>query len=241
MDIIAIIPARAGSKRIPNKNIQLLNGKPLLAYTVEAAIDSGVAKEVFVSTDSEKIAEVARNFGAEVIKRPAEISHDAASTESVVIHALEIIRKERCRMPNAILTLPPTSPLRSFKTIRNFVSYYLNVAEQYDAMVSLNETRGDYWIKDSKGNFRRLFPAAPRRSQDREPIYLENSAIYITKTEAILNTNSILGNNCTGFIINNIESLDINEPLDLQWAEFVLQNMAIAFMSKEGNCRLWPA
>lgn len=225
MDIVAIIPARAGSKNIPDKNIRSLNGKPLIVYTIESAIDSGVAKDVFVSTDSEKIAEVARRFGAGVIKRPADISHDTASTESALIHALEVIKKDKFWIPEAVLTLPPTSPLRSSETIRNFVSYYGAVSERYDAMISLNETYGDYWIKNSKNNFERLLPDAPRRRQDRRPVYLENSAIYITKTEALLKTNSILGRNCTGFVIDSIEAIDINEPLDLLWAEFVLKNI----------------
>lgn len=223
-DIVTIIPARGGSKGIPKKNIQLLNGKPLLAYTIEAAINSGVTKDVIVSTDSKEISEVARNFGARVVNRPTEISHDTASTESALIHALEVIKKDTGCIPKYILTLPPTSPLRTAETIKKFISYYLSVADQYDAMISLTETRGDYWIKHSDGNFKRLFPNAPRRRQEREHFYLENSAIYITKTESLLKTNSVLGKNCTGFAISDIESIDINESIDLLWAEFILKN-----------------
>jgi len=223
MKIVAIIPARGGSRGIPNKNIQLLGQKPLLAYAIEAAFGADVADEIFVSTDSEKIAAVARDFGARIIIRPEEISDDTASTESVLIHALEVIEKEEASSPDFILTLAPTSPLRSAKTIGDFVSHYLSLADQYDAMVSLTEDRGDYWIKDGKSKFRRLFPQAPRRRQERNPLYLENSAIYITKTQALLKTKSILGERCTGFIIDDLEAVDINKPIDLEWAEFILK------------------
>lgn len=224
-NIVVIIPARGGSKGIPKKNIALLKGKPLLAYTIESAIESMVAKEIFVSTDSEEIAKIAIKYGSKVIMRPAEISHDTASTESALIHAIETIRQEYNWMPDYVLTLPPTSPLRSAETIRKFVKYFLSLNDKYDAMLSLTVNRGDFWRKDSQGNFIRLFPDAPRRRQDREPLYLENSAIYITKTESLLTTNSILGKRCTGFILDDIEATDINEPIDLLWAEFLIENV----------------
>jgi len=221
--IAAIIPARGGSKGIPGKNIRPLNGRPLLSYTIEAALESGVARDVFVSTDSEEIMRVAEASGAGVIRRPPEISHDTASTESALIHAVEFIGKNYDRRPEYVLTLPPTSPLRKAQTIRDFISYFILVRGEYDAMLSLTESRADYWIK-TNGNIRRLFPDAPRRRQDREPVYIENSALYITKTEALIATGSILGKNCTGFAISETEAVDINEPLDLRWAEFLLKN-----------------
>lgn len=226
-NIVAIIPARGGSKGIPKKNIALLNGKPLLAYTIESAIASTVVKDIFVSTDSEEIAEVAKKYGSKVIMRPSEISHDAASTESALIHAIEFIGQEYNWSPDYVLTLPPTSPLRSAKTIKEFVRYFFSLDGKFDAMLSLTVHTGDFWKKDSCGNFFRLFPDAPRRRQDRDPLYLENSAIYITKTESLLSTKSILGENCTGFIINEIEATDINEPIDLLWAEFLIKHIFI--------------
>jgi CMP-N,N'-diacetyllegionaminic acid synthase len=221
-DIIAVIPARGGSKGIPKKNIRLLNGKPLVAYTIEAAIGSGAARDVLVSTDSEEIAAVSRNFGAKIIARPAEISDDTASTEAALIHAVEVIREERGFTPEYVLTLPPTSPLRNAGTIKIFLNHYLSISGRYDAMLTLTETYGDYWVKEND-MFKRLFPEAPRRRQDRRPVYLENSAIYITRTQSLLETGSILGKNCTGFIISKTEAVDINSPLDLKWAEFILK------------------
>ncbi len=224
LDIAALIPARGGSKGIPGKNIRMLNGKPLLTYTIEAALESKTAKDIFVSTDSEDIMRVAEAAGVRVISRPPEISHDTASTEAALIHGIEVINKNYGWKPEYVLTLPPTSPLRKAETIRKFISSFIPVCNEYDAMLSLTESRGDYWIKNNE-DFSRLFPEAPRRRQDRKPLYLENSAMYITKTESLIAMKSILGRKCTGFVISEIEAIDINEPLDLQWAEFILKNI----------------
>jgi len=223
--LLTVIPARGGSKGLPGKNIRLLNGKPLLAYTIEAAFEAGITKNIFVSTDSKEIIEVAKKFGADFIERPLEISHDSSSTESALVHALDTISRIKEGKFNYILTLPPTSPLRSGVTIKKFLSHYNDILHEYDAMISLTETNKDYWIKDDDGIFRRLFPSAPRRRQDRTPIYVENSAIYITKIESFLKTGSILGQKTAGFIIDEIEAIDINNIIDLKWAEFVLKNV----------------
>jgi len=232
MEIVAIIPARAGSKGIPNKNIYPLCGKPLIGYTIEAAIKSKVAKYVFVSTDSEKIADVAIRFGAEVIERPKEISHDTASTEAVLIHALEAIERKWNWMPDHVLTLPPTSPLRSSRTIQGFVLFYQEISNRYDAALSLTETRDDYWMRNGKGEFQRLFPDAPRRRQEREPLYVENSAIYMTRRTTLLKTGSILGSSVAGYVIEESEAVDINEPEDILYCEFLLKNSGEMYLRK---------
>jgi len=224
LEIVAVIPARGGSKGIPGKNIRPLNGKPLLSYTIAAARDAAVARYVFVTTDSEEIAGVAIEWGAEVIMRPAAISHDTASTESALIHVLETVEKDYSWKPGHVLTLPPTSPLRSAATIAEAVRQYRTVMGRHDALLTLSENRGDFWCRNREGNFERLFPDAPRRRQEREPLFLENSAVYITRAASLLETGSILGRNCTGFVIPDIEATDINEPIDLQWAEFLLRS-----------------
>ena len=96
--VITVIPARGGSKGVPRKNVKLLNGKPLIAYTIEASLNSGVVDRVFISTDDAEIAEVAKKFGAEVIDRPAELAGDKVTLEPVIKHALDYLReKENCR------------------------------------------------------------------------------------------------------------------------------------------------
>lgn len=221
--ILAVIPARGGSKGIPNKNIYPLLNKPLLAYTVEAAIQSAVAERVVVSTDSKEIAEVALQYGAEIINRPTELSTDEAPTELALIHALDSLTAQNFT-PEWVLTLQPTSPLRSSQTIRDFVAAFSDASQHFDSMLSVTEDSAYKWVKTEGHALQPLFPNAARRRQDRPPLYSEDSALYITRVQALRNTGSIFGRNVTGFSIDPIEAVDINEPLDLAWAEFLLAN-----------------
>ena len=227
MNILTLIPAREGSKRILNKNLALLGGKPLLVYTIEAALAAGVSENVYVSTDSELIAQVAEKSGAKIIMRPADIATDTSSIESAIIHACNVVESASNVKIDLVLTLSPTSPLRTAHTIREFVSYFDKVKARYDALFSLTESRADYWLRGKEGEFIRLFPHAPRRSQERQPLFIENSALYITKKKALIENGSILGKKCAGFLLSTIESLDINEIGDLQIAEFILAGRLI--------------
>lgn len=219
--VLTVIPARAGSKGIPGKNIRPLLGKPLLSWTIEAAQNAGLGEDLYVSTDGAEIADVARGAGAKVVMRPAEIAHDTASTEAALLHVIEILRREG-KTFDLILTLPPTSPLRTPETILRFLRHFIESGEGYDAQLSLNEHRGDFWVKAADGTFSRLYPDAPRRRQERKPLYLENSSLYITRVEALAATSFILGRKATGFVISEEEALDINEPVDLLLAEHLL-------------------
>ena len=116
---IAIIPARGGSKRLPGKNIKLLGGKPLIAWTIEAAIKSNIFDHIFVSTDSEEIASVSRDYGAKVpFLRPAELASDTATTNDVVTHLVEWFEKEYNKEVTTVAILQPTSPLRNAQHIQ---------------------------------------------------------------------------------------------------------------------------
>ena len=206
---------------MPGKNIRPLLGKPLLAYTIGAARESGVANVVAVSTDCQETAEVALSYGAEVVPRPTEIAGDSASTEAALIHALNWY-SERGFPAEHVLTLQPTSPLRGAAQIRGLVESYFSSARQVDCLLSMNERREDFWLVEQGRTWRRLFPDAPRRSQDRSPLYEENSAIYLTRVRALRDTGSILGNSAAGYLISREEAVDINDELDLLWAEFLL-------------------
>jgi len=220
--ILAFIPARGGSVEVPNKNIQPINGKPLIAYTIEAAIESNVTDHIYVSTNSEEIGEKAKKSGAEVIWRPEEISGFTASVEAGLIHTLDFLEEEKGLSFDYALNLHVTSPLRSAMTIRKFVDHYMTISDKYDAMLTLTETRSDFWINDGSDSFKRLFPDAPRRRQERNPLFYENSAIYITKVSALRETNSMLTNNCAGYVIDEHEAVDINTMLDLEWAGYLM-------------------
>lgn len=225
--MLIVIPARGGSKRIPGKNIAPLRGKPLLVYTVEAAIDSDVTPHVVVSTESDRIAAIARSAGAQVVSRPDELAGDTASTESVLLHALDALEATGLRF-TWVMTLPPTSPLRSAGTVRRFAESARAEPEATDCLMSVTENRSDFWQRDTDGALHRLFPEAPRRQQDRVPLYEENSAIYVTRVRALRETGRITGARVRGVMMDRVEALDINEPIDLKLAEVFLEERGAA-------------
>lgn len=224
MRYLIIVPARGGSKSIPKKNIFPINNKPLLEYTLDVIQEAALTDtDVAVSTDAEDIKEVARKYkNIDVIDRPADISGDTASTEDVLLHAISIMEKRKKVSYNAVLTLQPTSPLRKAKTLKEFIKIYEENLSDFDALLSLHETRADYWINTKTDKYERLYKNAPRRRQERKPIYVENSAYYITSVESLKKTHSVLGNKVNGFVISETEGIDINEPIDIIVAESLL-------------------
>ena len=187
MNKLIVIPARGGSKGIPKKNIYPLNGKPLLSYTLEMITKACLKDvDVVVSTDAEDIRRVAlNNKNVFVIDRPTALASDKASTEDALIHAIDIMQKKTGKKYEAVITLQPTSPLRKAETLEAFINEYEKVALKYDALVSFSEDRTDFWVLDERGEFERLYPDAPRRRQERKPLYKENSAYYITSVNAL--------------------------------------------------------
>lgn len=223
MNYLVVIPARGGSKGILHKNIYPIAGKPLLEYAIESILQVDFTGDVTVSTDDEEIAAVAKKYETViVIDRPEEISNDRASTEEVLVHAIEFMKENYHQEYDAVITLQPTSPLRRSATIRDFMDEYESSIEIYDAMLTLTEDRSDFWVQKEDGSFSRLNPGAPRRRQERKPLYVENSAIYVTKTESLLACRSVLGTNVNGYVIDSIEGVDINEFVDIAIAESLM-------------------
>ena len=224
MKFLVVIPARGGSKGVPMKNIYPLNGKPLLTYSLEMISQVVFEGDVAVSTDSEQIKEVAyQTPGIEVVDRPQDISGDKASTESALIHALHVMEERKRYSYDAVVTLQATSPLRKAETVKACFEKYEKDRGKYDALLTLTETRTDYWVKEGENHYRRLYPDAPRRRQDREPIYIENSAVYITDRQSLLETGSVLGHCVNGYVIPEREGVDINEPVDIILAEELIK------------------
>mgnify|MGYP001288671682 CR=1 FL=1 len=217
--MIIVVPARGGSKRVPLKNIHLLMGKPLLSYTLESISASGLDIPTYVSTDNEQIASLAKSYpGIEVLMRPQHISDDNASTESVLLHVLDIV-SDSSKIPKWLMTLPPTSPFRSPATIRKFALEAMSCEISVDSLMSVTENRGDFWQMHKNGLMKRVSPNAARRQQDREPFYEENSAVYLTRTTALRKTEFILGKNVRGITIPFLEAVDINNNEDFLFAE----------------------
>lgn len=223
MRYLIVVPARGGSKGIPLKNIHPLCGKPLLMYTLELIKKLEFEGDAVVSTDMDLIADMAKMVeGIGVIDRPKDIATDTASTESALLHALEVMESIGNHY-DAVVTMQVTSPFRTVETTIACFRKFEEERDHYDALLTLSETRTDFWIKKEDGSFGRLYPHAPRRRQDRKPMYIENSALYITDAEALRKTHSVLGNNVMGVVIPENEALDINEPIDIAVAEQIMR------------------
>jgi CMP-N,N'-diacetyllegionaminic acid synthase len=226
--VIIVVPARGGSKRVPHKNIYPLAGRPLLEFTLNAIEAAGLECPVYVSTDDEVIARVAEyQKGVTVIYRPAELASDVATTESVLLHALDEVAVKGVT-PIWIMTLPPTSPFRKPETIRRFADAVLAAPDAQDCLMSTTENRGDFWLQQGDGTLLRLLPDAPRRQQERIPMYEENSAIYVTRVSALRSTGLILGRRVRGLPIAADEGFDINTKEDLVMAECLAAAMLVA-------------
>lgn len=216
--ILAIIPARAGSKRLPGKNIKLLAGKPLIAHTINAAIQSDCCEQIVVSTDSQEIADIAIQHGASVPwLRPANLSDDSSSVEDAVIDLLNNYKKINVSF-DSVLLLQPTSPFRKPETIRKAVLMHKAIG---DSVVSINKVSfKPSWYRtiDNQGNlcYPNVFKAADV-SEESESIYKLNGAIYIATTEQIISKKSFYSDPTKALLMDSpIESIDIDTPID--WA-----------------------
>lgn len=230
MRILAFIPARSGSKRIPNKNIQLLNGKPLIAYTIEAAKRAKYINRILVSTDSEEIASVAKQYGAEIpFLRPKEISRSNSTEMQFFEHALNWFSENENYEPELIVLLYPTSPFRKAKSIDKAVEEILKHPEA-DSLRSIrlcSEHPYKMWV--IQDGYLKPFvegkdPNVHTFSYQFLPtVYIQNACIYITKPSTIRNKKSPTGDIIIPFIMDEIESTDINNPINFRLAEIIIR------------------
>lgn len=229
MKVLAVVPARGGSKGIPSKNIRPVAGKPLLVYTIEEARNARCIDRLVVSTDSDEIAKVAREAGVEVIMRPASLATDDAPTELALIHALDTLKAADGYDPDAVMTLEPTSPLRTSRLIDRCVETL--ASQNADSVLTVIETRECFGtIVD--GRFDYLVKNQARRRQDREPLYRESSTVYLTRVKTLRDRQSVLGERLYPVVVEPEEAIDINSPLDLAVAEAVMR-----WRRKEGGAR----
>ena len=219
MKNIAIIPARGGSKRLPNKNTLLLDGIPLIAHSIIYALNNKtIIDAVFVSTDDEKIKEIAIKYGAKVIDRPNELSGDLEPTVSALKHCLESINDSS--IENVIL-LQPTNPLRPENLLRE--AYQVYNENCYDSLFTVTRNNQKFGkIKNNK--FVPFNYEIGQRSQDLEPLFFENGLLYITNSKSI-KKGEIISKNAFPFIINHIfAQVDIDTQEDFDYAEYLYNN-----------------
>lgn len=220
--ILAIIPARGGSKGIPGKNIKLIADKPLIAYSIEVARNSRFINRIVVSTDDENIAEAAKKYGAEVVVRPKELAEDITPMDPVLKHVVDSLEKENY-VPDAVVLLQPTSPLRTVEHLDEAAEKFLN--GDFDSLISVEVIRNpQHEVIEDKY----LVPAFKKieNRDKRKPVYIENGAIYISKTHLIKN-GKIRGDKIGFYEMDRHSSIDIDEPLDFEVVERLLSNSQI--------------
>lgn len=229
MKILAIIPARGGSKRLPRKNILLLDGKPLIAWTIEAAKQSRYITEVIVSTDDEEIANISIEYGAKIpFKRPSALSDDTATSIDVVKHSIQFMKEIHHDEYDYVMLLQPTSPLRTFEDINGAVE--MMISREADSIISMcecehppiwsNTLPEDLSIEDfDRKEFKNV------RSQDIPKYYRYNGAIYLSSVNRLLQEESFsFYSNSYAYLMLQKKSIDIDSSLDFLLSEILLKN-----------------
>jgi CMP-N,N'-diacetyllegionaminic acid synthase len=225
--VLGIVPARGGSKSIPRKNVQPFLGKPLVAWTIEAALQSRCLVRTIVSTDDPEIAHVAQEWGAEVpFVRPPELAQDDTPGVVPILHALEWLEANEHYEPDMVMCLQPTSPLRTAQDIRAAIQ--LHLAKKADGVVSVTPVEHHpYWMKrlDAEGRMRDFVTSNPPvwRRQDLPPAYCLNGAIYLAGRDVLLTRNSWYTENTFAYIMPPERSLDIDTPWQWHLAEAILK------------------
>ncbi|GFZ33726.1 hypothetical protein CSC2_42520 [Clostridium zeae] len=229
LEVLAIIPARGGSKGVPKKNIKSLLDKPLIAYTIEAAKKSKYINRVVVSTDDNEIADISKQYGAEVpFLRPNELATDLSPTNDAILHVVsELYRIEGYR-PKIICLLQCTSPLRDSEDIDGTIEKMISTKS--DAAVSVCEVEcNPYWtniLKDDKLEYFLEEGKRITRRQDLPPVYRLNGAVYVVDREVFLEQKTLEPENMTGYIMESDKSIDIDTIIDFKLAELLLTEKA---------------
>lgn len=226
---LAIIPARAGSKGIKDKNIVDLCGKPLIAYSIESALKSKYIDRVVVSTDGDKIAEVAKEYGAEVpFLRPDYLASDTAKTIDCVMHCIEELQNMGDNYDYIVL-LQPTQPLRESFHIDEAIELMLE--KDAEGLVSICKVKEHPILMrtlDDNGNMKRLLEcSSTQRRQDFKEFYRVNGVIYINKINENLNRETSLNDNELPYIMDEKYSVDIDELLDIKIAKLMIKEIGL--------------
>lgn len=223
MNIISIIPARGGSKGIPRKNIKLLNGKPLISYSIDASNSCSLIDDTYVSTEDAEISEISKGNNAEVIERPDELASDDSSSIDVILHVLDYL-ENKGELPDLFVLLQPTSPLRTSEDIEASINSFLE--SDCDSLVSVCELDHrsllNFSLEDGflvQNNNEALFNS---RRQDIPTHYSLNGAIYITTPEFIRKNRSFYSDKTVPHVMSKEKSIDIDTPFDFRLAEFIL-------------------
>jgi CMP-N-acetylneuraminic acid synthetase len=230
--VLVLVPARGGSKGIPRKNLQPLAGRPLVAHAIQAGLGSRRVSRVVCSTDDPEIAEVARTAGAEVpFLRPAELARDDTEDWPVFIHALDWLQAHEGWVPELIVNLRPTSPLRSSRHIDDAIQLLLDSgADSVKAVTLARQHPHKMWLFEGgqgriepflKSDFRlQRGPDVPRAQL--EDVYWQNGVVDVTRHAVLREQKVMIGARVAGLVTQPEESIDIDTPLDLALAELLM-------------------
>ena len=224
--LLAVIPARGGSKGIPRKNIKLLRGQPLIAYSIDAAKQARSVDRIIVSTDDEEIAAISRELGVEICMRPTAMAQDDTPTRDALLHVVSELAAESY-VPGAVLTLQPTSPLRTATHIDEATELFA-ADPQADSLVSCVEVPHIFHplsvMRKNESGYLEPFSSRPQpyRRQDKEVVFARNgAAIYITRTARL--AEYVFGGRLIAYVMDMNSSVDIDTMEDFAVAERVLR------------------
>ena len=221
MDLLIVVPARGGSKRLPGKNLRPLGGRSLLAHTAEAVAASGLGATVLLSTDDEAIAREGESLGWSVpFRRPAALATDDATTVDVTLHALDWYRRTQRRDPGATMVLQPTSPFRGTNCLLEAVRL-LAEHPTIDSVVAMSTSA----IPPARLYFMGQADRAESVTLDpRAPVYRPNGAVYLTRTRALRRHRTLFAGEILPLVLDGPRSIDIDTPADWELAEALLAN-----------------
>ena len=222
--ILAIIPARGGSKGIPHKNIVDLGGKPLICHTFDQIECLDYIDSAVVSTDCPQIKEVSERCGIRVIDRPSELATDTSRTEDCLLHCLSVLEQEE-KYYDYIVILEPTSPFRTPSSISKCV--YAAIQNKASSLLTIKRmTENVGTLKD--GQFVPIDNKIARRRQDRNRFYSESSTVYVVKVSHLRRHKTIVSPDWMAIVIDESECIDINTPIDLETAR--------SYLNIKGGC-----
>ncbi len=219
--VLVVIPVKERSTRLPGKNLKDLCGKPMMAYPILAAKGAKGVSRVVVTTESEKIKKIAEQYGADVpFIRPLELTEDAVTSQQVLVHALDELKKNENYIPDYVLLLYPTSPLLSRERIEQAIA--LAVEKNADSVISGHYDKGHYWLQDESGKWERLYPTELVNSQYQKPLFVENGALYMTRASII--PDKIVADRAEVLLMEPDENVDVDYPADFAKAEAILKS-----------------
>ena len=225
--MIAITPARGGSKGLPRKNIKLLDGLPLISHTINAALASNFVDRVIVSTDDKEISSIAKEFGAEVpFIRPVEFANDTSMVMDTYLHAVDWISKEDKKPVQSFVSLLPTIPFRNSDDIDEAIKIFKN--KNANSVISVVESTVPlHWYRriSKEGLLENYLPEfnAVKNRQELEKTYIPNGAVYVFQTEVLRSTRQYYTKKTYPYIMPRERSVDIDDLLDFEWAEYLLK------------------